>query len=1084
MLLKCSPLDKRPIGQSKGGKNVRNPLKMTVSSSTTSMSSRIHRKVLRVPSKRHPGKVIPSKLTSSHSTGKLIPGKRLNLSKSTSTTATVTPTNQTALCDNNSNDSGLGFDRNLEHQYNNSIGGIRSINQNRLMTTPVARNSGKLPGKRAPHGPITLQTQLSSISRDGKVQLQILTQPEQQHRARYQTEGSRGAVKDRSGNGFPVVRLVGYNKPAILQVFIGTDVGRVLPHMFYQACKVSGKNSTQCVEKKQEGTIVIEIELKSENDMTVTCDCVGILKERNVDVEHRFPDQQGPRSKKKSTRCRMVFRTIITNLDGSVETLQVCSQQIVCTQPPGVPEISKKSLVSSPVDGGLELFIIGKNFLKDTRVIFQKRKLTSNTVNLQWEESVVPDKEYLQQTHLVCIVPPYLSQDILEPTTVQIFIVSGGKKSETHNFTYTPKNSHTALTAATTSYFHSIQQQQQSNSNSTTTNHLINNSNSQDAIYDDSSNHNNNSNHTNTNSFLWNSTNPNGKNELDSDMMPPPVNLLPLCVRRPSLLAEQIQNISSPPSQSIMKSELIIDENTRSPINETLNPDSLERFPGSSDNSLDNNLMYRQTNSVVPTAMDISEDNSNISMIVNDGTIDMNTINHHRNLHHPMSTIINETGLNVFHPATASVPPAAHIMNNIMDTNELNNSRTTPNANDLKVIDLCIKQEQMDAAVKQSQLVQFIAATTNSNDPIPNINEVNELKAQLEVETLFNATQQPSTQIETTFPTNMMNHHHDAQLLGMQTQQNTIIPTSVTANPQQQPQTIDTTVTQDIILNSQSAITITTNNLPLLATTQQNQTNVNSATQALSPEIILNPTVAPSSIMCQNTNDPNLLTSQVLNNMAVMAASQQAQAPPPSTIIPPMIEPTPEQKATSANVVKNMILNAAAEILTTNEPSVTTQTTINALMSLNTSNILTNSVQQTQMMSNVMMDHSLVSQTAPQQMPVQESQQQQQQALYQTQLTMNNSAMQQQTQPTNQESLLQNVNLMHSHHHQQQQQQPHMHHHQIHQNNILTDQLQQQQPIKQAQQQPPTPSTIPQELTSMSDNDLISYINPSCFDQV
>lgn len=57
----------------------------------------------------------------------------------------------------------------------------------------------------------------SSISRDGSVQLQIVTQPEQQHRARYQTEGSRGAVKDKSGNGFPVVKLNGYNKPAVLQ---------------------------------------------------------------------------------------------------------------------------------------------------------------------------------------------------------------------------------------------------------------------------------------------------------------------------------------------------------------------------------------------------------------------------------------------------------------------------------------------------------------------------------------------------------------------------------------------------------------------------------------------------------------------------------------------------------------------------------------------------------------------------------------------------------------------------------------------------------------------------------------------------
>lgn len=50
------------------------------------------------------------------------------------------------------------------------------------------------------------------------IALSIIKQPEQQHRARYQTEGSRGAVKDREGNGFPVVQLSGYHKPATLQV--------------------------------------------------------------------------------------------------------------------------------------------------------------------------------------------------------------------------------------------------------------------------------------------------------------------------------------------------------------------------------------------------------------------------------------------------------------------------------------------------------------------------------------------------------------------------------------------------------------------------------------------------------------------------------------------------------------------------------------------------------------------------------------------------------------------------------------------------------------------------------------------------
>lgn len=64
-------------------------------------------------------------------------------------------------------------------------------------------------------------------------------------------------------------------------------------------------------------------------------------------------------------------------------------------QPPGVPEICKKSLTTAPCTGGMELFIIGKNFLKDTRVKFQKED-----EECHWEEVVYPDKEYLQQVNI------------------------------------------------------------------------------------------------------------------------------------------------------------------------------------------------------------------------------------------------------------------------------------------------------------------------------------------------------------------------------------------------------------------------------------------------------------------------------------------------------------------------------------------------------------------------------------------------------------------------------------------------------------------------------------------------------------
>jgi len=64
------------------------------------------------------------------------------------------------------------------------------------------------------------------------------------------------------------VQLCGHEQALVLQVFVGTESGRVKPHGFYQACKVSSKNSTPCTERDIEGTTVIEILLEPQNEMT------------------------------------------------------------------------------------------------------------------------------------------------------------------------------------------------------------------------------------------------------------------------------------------------------------------------------------------------------------------------------------------------------------------------------------------------------------------------------------------------------------------------------------------------------------------------------------------------------------------------------------------------------------------------------------------------------------------------------------------------------------------------------------------------------------------------------------------------
>ncbi|TRY85808.1 hypothetical protein DNTS_011856 [Danionella cerebrum] len=260
---------------------------------------------------------------------------------------------------------------------------------------------------------------------DGK-ELKILVQPETQHRARYLTEGSRGSVKDRTQQGFPTIKLEGVSDPVVLQVFVANDTGRVKPHGFYQACRVTGRNTTACKEVDIEGTTVIEVSLEPNLSMTLPVDCVGILKLRNADVEARIGVAG---SKKKSTRARLAFRVNIPKPDGSTLTLQALSSPILCTQPAGVPEILKKSLHSCSVAGGEEVFIIGKNFLKGTKVIFQENSAEDSG----WQAEAEIDMELFHQ------VPPYQEQTVSAPVSVGIAVVTNaGRTHDLQPFTYTP----------------------------------------------------------------------------------------------------------------------------------------------------------------------------------------------------------------------------------------------------------------------------------------------------------------------------------------------------------------------------------------------------------------------------------------------------------------------------------------------------------------------------------------------------------------------------------------------------------------------------------------------------------------------
>ncbi|XP_068904843.1 nuclear factor of activated T-cells 5 isoform X1 [Tenebrio molitor] len=587
-------------------------------------------------------------------------------------------------------------------------GSIPSLSMNNSQTSTSGRAVPRcipLPNRQPSSSPVPLTTQLTSTSKYASdVSLTIVKQPEQQHRARYQTEGSRGAVKDREGNGFPIVQLLGYYQPTTLQVFIGTDVGKVAPHMFYQACKVSGKNSTPCVEKKVDGTCVIELQLDPSKEMSATCDCVGILKERNVDVEHRFPDQLGNRSKKKSTRCRMIFRTTLTHDDGSQETLQVCSQPIVCTQPPGIPEICKKSLTSCPASGGLELFVLGKNFLKDTKVYFQQ---VDDDRHIRWEQVVVPDKEYLQQTHFVCVIPPYRRPDINEPVTVRLCVVSSGKTSEPHQFVYTPVNGaipsvHVDPPPATT----------------------------QAPFF---------------NKMLWSSNI--SKREQDLGMMPPPESsMVPMAPRRPSISLPSTSDNLSPPLRTLKQE--YIDENSQSSIDPIDHPEryrhisesSLDVHPGDSnmsminDNSIDmlshNNMLNHNENSNLSVSNE-----SSVEMMVRRGSVSRNICESSMdvNLSNSQMSTMNEDNScsNVMQHCSNSVvtdrlvlsQPA--LMHQSMLASASHGEMAAATAEELKVMDLRMKMPMATVAdlvnsnAPSMATLQSFGVTEASNNPLP-----------------------------------------------------------------------------------------------------------------------------------------------------------------------------------------------------------------------------------------------------------------------------------------------------------------------------------------------------------------------------
>ncbi|XP_041124386.1 nuclear factor of activated T-cells, cytoplasmic 3 isoform X1 [Polyodon spathula] len=269
----------------------------------------------------------------------------------------------------------------------------------------------------------------------GQYELKVEVHPKTHHRAHYETEGSRGAIKAASG-GHPVVKLFGYNeKPVNLQMFIGTADDRYLrPHAFYQVHRITGKTvATASQEIIIACTKVLEIPLLPENNMSASIDCAGILKLRNSDIELRKGETDIGR---KNTRVRVVFRVHIPQPSGKVLSLQASSIPIECSQRSAqeLPQIEKYSLNNCSVNGGEEIIVTGSNFFPESKVIFLEKGPDGRP---QWEVDAKIIREKSQGSTIVVEVPPYHSKTVTSAVQVQFYVCNGKRKrSQSQRFTY------------------------------------------------------------------------------------------------------------------------------------------------------------------------------------------------------------------------------------------------------------------------------------------------------------------------------------------------------------------------------------------------------------------------------------------------------------------------------------------------------------------------------------------------------------------------------------------------------------------------------------------------------------------------
>lgn len=203
----------------------------------------------------------------------------------------------------------------------------------------------------------------------------IVEEPEENYRARYESEGCRGPIHGSQDNTFPAVKVTGYDEAVWITVHLTTSSG--VPH--YHSIHGPGSTKVPCRETTLPGVLpavpAVQVMVAPDTNMTAVLDSLSIRRLRNWEGDRQLRNRGiDPRAwKKERKEARLLFQAEIPEKDGRPALKLSCKSKVFqCSSsgPPGNPEIWWASISEGSVEGGDELGLIGKKFQSGFKVRF------------------------------------------------------------------------------------------------------------------------------------------------------------------------------------------------------------------------------------------------------------------------------------------------------------------------------------------------------------------------------------------------------------------------------------------------------------------------------------------------------------------------------------------------------------------------------------------------------------------------------------------------------------------------------------------------------------------------------------------